>query len=178
MYLKNISKFLSLVLRHKPEAIGLTMDKNGWVNVDELIEKMNQSGKKVNLENIIEVVETNQKQRFNLDLPNNRIRANQGHSINVDVELSEKIPPKFLYHGTATKNKALISKEGLKKMNRQHVHLSVDHETAFKVGSRHGKPIILKVDCKRMANDGIKFYLSENNVWLTDGVGVEYIEFE
>ena len=109
MYLKNISKFLSLVLRHKPETIGLTMDKNGWVDVDELIEKMNESGKKVTFENIIEVVETNQKQRFKLDLENNRIRANQGHSINVDVELAETTPPQFLYHGTATKNKAIIS---------------------------------------------------------------------
>ncbi len=175
---KNLSKFLSLILRHQPEVLNLNMDKNGWVDLDELLEKLNASGKKVTLEKIQEVVATNQKQRFKIDEINNRIRANQGHSINVDVELEEKVPPPILYHGTAIKNLEIIRKEGLKKMNRQHVHLSQDYETAIKVGGRHGKPIILKIDCNQMIDDGFKFFLSENKVWLTDSVDVKYIEFE
>lgn len=175
---KNLSKFLSLVLRHKPEVLDLNMDKNGWVDLDELLEKLNASGKKVTLEKIQEVVATNQKQRFKIDEINNRIRANQGHSINVDVELEEKTPPPILYHGTAIKHIEIIRKEGLKKMSRQHVHLSQDYETAIKVGGRHGKPIILKIDCNKMIDYGFKFFLSENKVWLTDSVDVKYIEFE
>ena len=178
MQKKNLSKYLSLLLRHRPEVLNLNMDKNGWVNLDELIEKLNADGKNVTLEKIQEVVATNTKQRFKLDEVNNRIRANQGHSINVDVELVEKNPPQILYHGTAKKNIDIISKEGLKKMNRQHVHLSQDYDTAINVGGRHGKPIILKIDCKRMLEDGFKFYLSENKVWLTDVVDVKYIKFE
>jgi putative RNA 2'-phosphotransferase len=175
---KNISKFLSLVLRHKPEVLDLNMDQNGWVDLEELIEKMKANGKPVSRADIVEVVATNPKQRFKLDESNNRIRANQGHSIAVDVELLEKVPPRFLYHGTAVMNKAIISKEGLKKMNRQHVHLSEAYNTALEVGRRHGKPMILKIDCEQMIKDGFRFYLSENKVWLTDTVAVKYIEFE
>jgi len=178
MQKKNLSKYLSLLLRHQPEVLNLKMDKNGWVNLDELIEKLNADGKNITLEKIQEVVAINTKQRFKLDEVNNRIRANQGHSINVDVELEEKIPPPILYHGTAKKNIDIISKEGLKKMNRQHVHLSQDYDTAINVGGRHGKPIILKIDCKRMLEDGFKFYISENKVWLTDVVDMKYIKFE
>jgi putative RNA 2'-phosphotransferase len=175
---KNLSKFLSLVLRHKPEVIGLHMDSNGWVDLDELIQKMNSNGRPVQRVDIFEVVASNAKQRFKLDESNNRIRANQGHSLAVDVELQEKTPPRFLYHGTAIKNKAVISREGLKKMNRQHVHLSEAYTTAVEVGRRHGAPMILKIDCERMIRDGFRFYLSENKVWLTDVVAVKYIDFE
>lgn len=175
---QRVSKFLSLILRHKPETIGVSVDQNGWVDLDELIEKMTAHGHPIQRHQIEEVVATNTKQRFKLDQINNRIRANQGHSIPVDVELEEKRPPQILYHGTATRYLDAIRKTGLRKMSRQHVHLSQDYNTAVKVGSRHGKPVILKIDCEQMLQDGIKFYLSENKVWLTDTVAVKYIKFE
>jgi putative RNA 2'-phosphotransferase len=175
--IKNISKFLSLVLRHAPETIHLQLDKNGWANVDELIEKWNQSGKKLDFELLEEVVETNDKKRFAFNEDLTRIRANQGHSIDVELNLNELQPTDFLYHGTVEKFIDAIQREGLQKMSRQHVHLSKDKETAVKVGSRRGKPIILKVDAPKMFENGFKFYLSENKVWLTDFVPAEYIEF-
>lgn len=172
---KDVSRFLSLVLRHKPEVIHLNLDQNGWADVDELLEKMNTAGKEISFEELEEIVENNDKQRFKLDKKSNRIRANQGHSIGIDLGLEEKIPPEILYHGTASKNLEVIRKEGLKKMSRQHVHLSIDTETATKVGSRHGKPIILQIHCGQMVTDGFRFYLSENGVWLTDEVDQKYI---
>ncbi|MEZ4773291.1 MAG: RNA 2'-phosphotransferase [Bacteroidia bacterium] len=178
MKTKGVSRFLSLVLRHKPEVINLNLDQNGWADVDELLEKMKTGGKEITFEELKEIVETNDKQRFKLDIEQNRIRANQGHSVSVDLALEEQIPPEILYHGTATSNLEVIRKEGLKKMSRQHVHLSIDKETATKVGSRHGKPVILKINCGQMVKDGFRFYLSENMVWLTDEVDRKYIIFE
>ena len=175
---KDLSKFLSLLLRHQPERLNLTMDKNGWVQVDELLQNLKADGKNVSFEDLKKVVETNNKQRFKLDEEQGRIRANQGHSIQVDTELKETTPPDILYHGTATKNMEAIKKDGLKKMNRQHVHLSQDLETATKVGSRHGKPVILKVQCQAMLAVGHIFYLSENGVWLTDDIPVGFIAFQ
>lgn len=176
--IKNISKFLSLVLRHAPETIQLQLDKNGWANVDELIIKCHQFGKEFDFELLEEVVETNDKKRFAFNEDLTKIRANQGHSIDVDLNFKELQPIDFLYHGTVEKFIDLIKNEGIQKMSRQYVHLSKDKETAIKVGSRKGKPIILKIDAQKMFESGFKFYLSENNVWLTDEVPAKYIEFK
>ena len=175
---KQLSKFLSFVLRHKPETLGLKIDKNGWINIDELLEKMQAVGKAASLEEIELVVQTNDKQRFTIDTEKNRIRANQGHSIKVDLGLQERTPPAILYHGTAYKNVQDIRAKGLKKMKRQHVHLSKDVHIAKSVGSRHGVPTVLKIDCLGMLEDGHKFYLSKNNVWLTNDVPAKFITFE
>jgi len=172
---KHISKFMSLVLRHKPEDIGLQLDEHGWAKVDELISKMNTRGIPINFEIINEVVETNDKKRFAFNEDKTLIRASQGHSIEVELNLPEKVPPDTLYHGTATKYLDSILKSGLQKQNRRHVHLSATIETAKAVGSRHGKPVVLVINAKQMLVTGFKFYLSENKVWLTDVVPVEYI---
>lgn len=173
---KNISKFLSLVLRHSPETIALELDKNGWANVDELISKCNQFGKELDFDLLEEVLVTNDKKRFAFNEDLSKIRANQGHSIDVELDLNESQPTDFLYHGTVEKFIDSIKKDGLQKMSRQYVHLSKDIETATKVGSRRGKPIVLRINAPKMFENGCKFYLSENNVWLTDNVPVEYIE--
>lgn len=177
MNTKKTSKLLSYLLRHKPEAYQLDMDDQGWVDLDQLIHNINQRGGKINLELIKEVVASNDKQRFKLDLPNNRIRANQGHSKSVNLELAERVPPEFLYHGTSIDTVDKIRASGIKKMNRHLVHLSADEKTAKMVGSRHGKPAILKVQAQAMYEQQIKFYLSENGVWLTDYVATEFIIF-
>lgn len=175
--IKSTSKFLSLVLRHSPETIHLKLDENGWANVDELITKCNQHQKKLDLELLNIVVETNDKKRFAFNENKTKIRASQGHSIEVELNLKETLPLEFLYHGTIEASIDGIKEKGLQKMSRQHVHLSKDKETAIKVGSRRGKPIILKVEARRMQEEGFKFYLSENEVWLTDEVPAKYIEF-
>lgn len=174
---RHLSKFLSLVLRHKPEALNIQLDKNGWADLDDLLAKLQAQGKNATQSDIEELVRTNNKQRFKLDLDNRRIRANQGHSITVDLEMQAIAPPALLYHGTATKNIPSIQQTGLQKRNRQHVHLSADKATAINVGSRHGKPIILVIDAAQMHADGLHFYQSENGVWLTDAVAVQYIDF-
>lgn len=172
---KRISKFLSLLLRHKPETIGLHLDEQGWADIDELIAKANANGNPLSREIITDIVASNDKQRFILSEDENRIRANQGHSINVNLGLSPITPPDILWHGTATRFLEPILAEGLKKMNRQHVHLSADLETASKVGIRHGKLAMLRVDASGMHADGYSFYRSENGVWLTDHVPPTYI---
>lgn len=172
---KRISKYLSLVLRHNPEVIGLNLDENGWADVGELQEKCAKQNRAFTLEELDEVVETNDKKRFILNEDKTRIRANQGHSINVDLALKPQQPPEFLYHGTSEANLASIFEKGIEKRNRQHVHLSQDKETATKVGMRHGKPVILTIETGKMDKDGMVFYLSENNVWLTNFVDAEYI---
>lgn len=173
--LKHISKFMSLVLRHKPEEIGLQLDENGWAIVDELISKMNVNGIIVDHEILTRVVETNDKKRFAFNDDKTLIRASQGHSLDVELNLPEAVPPDILYHGTTEKYLENIFKEGLKSQSRQHVHLSVTEETAKSVGGRHGKPVILSINARAMHQAGFKFYLSENKVWLTDAVPVEYI---
>lgn len=176
---KSVSKFLSLVLRHSPETIGLKLDENGWADVEELIIKCNKKGSqsKMTAELLDYVVENNDKKRFAFNDDKTKIRASQGHSISVELNLAETEPSEYLYHGTVLKFLDNIKKEGLQKMSRQHVHLSKDKETAFKVGSRRGIPQILKIKSGEMFKDGFTFYLSENNVWLTDEVPVKYIEF-
>lgn len=172
----NISKILSLVLRHKPGKIGLTLDSEGWAGIDELIRCANQHGKQLTKETIAHVVANNDKKRFALSEDGKRIRASQGHSINIDLGLEELTPPRFLYHGTATRFLESIQAQGLKSSGRQHVHLSGDRETAVKVGQRHGKPVVLVIDSERMHEDGYKFYRSANNVWLTDTVPTVYFK--
>ncbi|MES2132150.1 MAG: RNA 2'-phosphotransferase [Bacteroidota bacterium] len=175
--LKHISKFLSLVLRHKPEEIGISMDSEGWVDVKELLEKCSAKKRYINLQLLQQIVNTNDKQRFTFNHDHTKIRANQGHTINIDLQLEQQEPPEILYHGTVEKFISAIKETGLQKMQRQHVHLSKDLETAVKVGSRRGKPVILKVHAAKMQETGHAFYLSQNGVWLCDHVPVEYIEF-
>lgn len=166
---------MSLVLRHKPETIGLHLDEQGWVAVDELIEKMNAKGADVDMAVIQQIVTTNDKKRFAFNEDKSRIRASQGHSIEVDLKLEPVTPPGILYHGTAVRFLQSILKDGLLKQNRQHVHLTAVKETAIAVGSRHGKPVVLEVNAAEMAKAGFEFYLSDNNVWLVEIVLPEYI---
>ncbi len=167
------SKFLSLVLRHKPETIGLRLDKNGWADVEELLAKARMS---LDFAMLAEVVETNDKKRFSFNAEKTKIRANQGHSINVDLKLEPLRPPDVLYHGTATRFWRSISEKGLIKGNRQYVHLSKDTDTAEKIGARHGKPLILKIESGRMFQNGHRFFLSENGVWMIAHVPVNYLK--
>lgn len=172
---RKLSKFLSLILRHRPEVIGIALDKEGWASTEELIAKLQEKDKEVDLATIQEVVRSCDKQRFKLSPDNRKIRANQGHSVAIELGLPAITPPLFLYHGTAIKNKASILKVGLNKRKRQHVHLSADKETAIKVGKRHGKPFVFVIDTGKMHKAGIPFYQAENGVWLTDHVAPEFI---
>lgn len=175
--LTKISKFLSLLLRHSPETAGIEIEYHGgWTNTDTLIQKINQTGKyHINMQILEEIVRTDEKQRYSFNADKTKIRANQGHSIPVDLDLKEQIPPELLYHGTAERFLPSIAEKGLLSMSRNHVHLSKDEATALKVGTRHGKPYILKVKSGEMYRNGIKFYLSENGVWLTEYVSPEYL---
>ncbi|MEM1325775.1 MAG: RNA 2'-phosphotransferase [Bacteroidota bacterium] len=173
--IKRTSKFLSLILRHRPEVIGIELDENGWANIDELIQKMNAKDANVNLDILHTVVATNNKKRFTFNDDQTKIRASQGHSIGVDLDLTPQTPPTILYHGTAQQFVDNIQQQGLKKMNRQHVHLSADLATASQVGQRHGKLFIFEVAAAQMEQDGFTFYLSENGVWLTEAVPARYL---
>ena len=177
MNLQNTSKFISLILRHKPEIIGITLDEQGWANVDELIAGISKTHE-INREILEEIVRTDNKQRYSFNEDKTLIRANQGHSIPVDVELEEVEPPKYLYHGTGEKFRKAIDAEGLKPKSRLYVHLSEDIETATKVGSRHGKPVVYRVYAGRMYENGFRFYRSVNGVWLTKDVPTKYIKRE
>jgi len=172
---KRISKFLSMILRHKPETIGLTLDKQGWADVDTLLEKARKRGKHISRDLLNQVVETNDKKRFAFSEDGKSIRASQGHSIEIDLAYEESIPPDILYHGTYQPVIDAIFKDGLKKMQRHHVHLSVETKTAEKVGSRHGKVVILSVDTKAMHEEGHLFYVSANGVWLTEVVPPKFL---
>lgn len=171
------SKFLSLVLRHRPETIGLVLDPNGWANVDELIQLANQHGTRLTRTLVERIVAESDKKRFSLSPDGSRIRANQGHSVDVDLGLAPATPPDVLYHGTASRFLDSIRSTGLNSGNRQHVHLSLDVPTAVKVGDRHGRPAILIIRAGAMAAAGRTFYLSANGVWLTEQVPVEFITF-
>lgn len=174
--LDKLSVFISLVLRHKPDAAGINLDEHGWANVQNLIDGIKETGRKIDMGILEEIVATDNKQRYTFNQDKTLIRANQGHSIPVDVELKEQEPPKFLYHGTAARFLDAILNDGLKPMSRLYVHLSEDIETALKVGKRHGNPVVLKIYSGDMHKDGYKFYLSENGVWLTKKVDVKYLE--
>lgn len=173
----NKSKFLSLVLRHKPDTIGIVLDRNGWVSVEELLAKSADYGVRFSRTELEEIVETNDKKRFAFSEDKTRIRANQGHSVAVELELEAAEPPEQLFHGTVERFLGSIRTDGLKKMNRHHVHLSKDKETAEKVGDRRGEAVILTINSGDMFKDGYPFYQSENGVWLTDAVPVKYINF-
>ncbi len=172
-----ISKFLSYVLRHKPEAIGLTLDAWGWADIDILLQKAREAGKFKTLDRslIQKVVATNDKKRFVISQDGQRIRASQGHSIDVNLQLAPAEPPVFLYHGTATRFLDDILQKGLKRQQRHHVHLSQDIETAIRVGQRYGKPVILTVKAQLMYEQGFVFFLSDNGVWLTAHVPAAYL---
>lgn len=171
----HISKFLSFVLRHKPESIGLSLDRQGWASVDELIAKSKTHGNIFSREVLIQAVERDEKRRFSLSEDRQRIRAAQGHSVSVELGLVPQIPPDILYHGTATRFVESILAEGLKPQSRQQVHLSIDLLTALKVGKRHGKPIVFEVNTARMLEQGFKFFLADNGVWLTDCVPSSFL---
>jgi len=171
----HISKFLSLVLRHQPETIGIQIDQNGWVDIDDLIDKANNYGIKFDRSTLNHIVETNSKKRFVYNDTFDKIRANQGHSIEVDLGYTNQQPPEILFHGTSEKSVVSILATGLDKRSRQHTHLSADFETAKKVGQRHGKPFVFKVLARQMYDDNFAFYISNNGVWLTDNVPIEYL---
>jgi putative RNA 2'-phosphotransferase len=172
------SKFLSLVLRHQPEVVGMQLDDEGWLDINQLISNANERGKALSLELLHEVVATSDKKRFALSDDGLRIRANQGHSLaNVDLKLDEAKPPQTLYHGTVAAFLEIIRATGLQKRSRNHVHLSSDVATATKVGSRRGKPTILQIDAAAMHQQGHLFYLSANGVWLVDAVPPQYLTF-
>ncbi len=171
-----ISKFLSLILRHQPEAVGLSLEDNGWISVEKLIKACADYGNSFTFAELREVVETNDKKRFAFNENETKIRASQGHSLQVDIGFEEKVPPEILYHGTAERNVEAILESGLKKMNRHHVHLSAETETARSVGIRYGKPVIFKVDTIAMTAENFKFYISENDVWLVSEVPPKFLE--
>ncbi len=170
-----ISRFLSMVLRHKPHAIDLELDKHGWAEVDKLLQKLKQNGKAINREILDYVVETNNKKRFAYNEDGTKIRASQGHSIKVDLAYKPQVPPAVLYHGTASRYVNSIYKQGLIKGSRHMVHLSADKETAKNVGQRHGVPVLFEIPAQQMQEDGHKFYLSDNGVWLVEHVPVQYL---
>lgn len=173
--LVTVSKFLSKHLRHEPEKLGLELVPGGWVDVDALLDACARRGFVVTPQELQAVVAQNDKQRFAFDDSGLRIRANQGHSVEVDLQLEPAAPPDVLYHGTVAKFLAAILETGLQKMARHHVHLSPDVETARKVGMRRGKPVVLSIDACRMAGAGFEFFLSANGVWLVDRVPPEYL---
>ena len=174
---QSLSRFLSYVLRHNPDAIGLTLDRQGWAKVDELLERARAAGVPLDRATLRRVVAENDKQRFALSPDGERIRARQGHSIPVDLGLPPAQPPEFLYHGTARPNLPSIRRQGLLRGKRHHVHLSPDEATALQVGRRHGEPVVLRIRAGKMHRDGYRFYLTENRVWLTEHVPPRYIDF-
>lgn len=174
----SISRFLSLVLRHKPETIDIRLDENGWVSIETLLTAMNKHGKSLDRQTLETVVRENDKQRFFIDFETDRIRASQGHSVKVDLQLEALRPPNVLYHGTPNHFVASILTEGLKPKARHHVHLSADRNTAVKVGERRGSAVILEIDAAAMAEAGHQFYRSANGVWLVDRVPATYLKCE
>lgn len=173
-----VSKFLSLVLRHRPQTIGLTLDEHGWADVGELLRKASAAGRTISRETLEEVVATNDKRRFAFSEDGGRIRASQGHSLEVDLQLEPVEPPETLYHGTARRNLESIRRRGLERRGRTHVHLSADRETALRVGRRHGQAIVLLVDSKAMSAAGHAFFRSQNGVWLASSVPPEFLNAE
>ncbi len=175
IHLTRLSRYISFVLRHHPEEIGASVDQHGWMSVDELMAGFRKKGRYLNIDLLNKIVAEDEKQRYHFNDDHSMIRAAQGHSIAVDVEMTEKQPPALLYHGTSLKNYEMIQKTGIKKMKRLYVHLSKDVVTAKKVGSRHGQPVVLVIDSKKMYEDGCRFYLSANEIWLCDDIDCRYI---
>ncbi len=175
---KQISKFLSLILRHDPGKIGLALDDQGWADVQIVLAKLQKQFSGLDLNLLQEIVSSNDKQRFAFNEDHTKIRANQGHSVPINLNYTPKQPPELLYHGTVDKFIEAIKEKGLLKMSRHHVHLSEELDTASAVGARRGKPIILTVRAGEMYSDGIQFFQSDNQVWLTDHVPAKYLEFK
>lgn len=169
------SKFMSYVLRHNPDKYGMDMDKQGWVSAQQMLQVLILEGHPTTLEKLKQLVSTNNKKRFEFSDDMLRIRASQGHSVKVDLGYKPQVPPDTLYHGTAERFEGSIAREGLKKQNRHHVHLSDNRDTAIAVGKRHGKPVLCLVNAKRMHEDGFSFTKSTNGVWLVDRVPTNYI---
>lgn len=169
-----LGRFLSLVLRHDPGAAGISLDEHGWADVEELLAGVNRTGRRIDKTVLERIVRENNKQRYAFNEDHTKIRANQGHSVRVDVELKPTQPPRYLYHGTASRFLPQIQREGIRSMSRQYVHLSGDWDTALAVGKRHGSPVVLTVDARAMAEDGVVFYRSENGVWLCEEVAPRY----
>ena len=172
---RSASKFMSFVLRHHPDVIGLELDKNGWADTHALIEGMKQAKRSVTLEDLKDIVSSCDKQRFKFSDDYTKIRANHGHSVSVDVEMKQLKPPQVLYHGTTTRYLASIKSDGLLAKSRLHVHLSTDQDTAINVGQRHGKPVLLTIDAAKMHEDGFVFLQSVNGIWLTKHVPAMYL---
>lgn len=172
----HISKFLSLVLRHQPETIGIQLDQNGWVGVKELIDKAVQHGIEMDQSKLDYIVGNNSKKRFAYNSSRDQIRASQGHSVSIELGYQSQMPPDVLYHGTGEKSMSSILATGIEKRSRQHVHLSKEIETAIQVGQRHGKPVVFEVLASKMHNDNFTFFISDNGVWLTDYVPVKYLQ--
>ncbi len=171
------SKFLSLILRHEPERVGLALDSAGWVDVNELLRAVNQHGTTLTFEQLKRIVDTSDKKRFAFSEDGQRIRASQGHSVEIDLQYEPLVPPEFLYHGTATRFLESIREQGLQRMERHHVHLSAEKVTSLQVGGRHGKPVSLLIRAGDMHRAGHVFYRSANGVWLVDSVPPQFIEF-
>lgn len=170
------SKFLALILRHSPWSVGITLDANGWANIDELLTGLNKSGHHIDQMHLEDIVDNDDKNRYEINFDGTKIRARQGHSLEVDLNLSPVEPPEELYHGTAEDRVHSIMVKGISRQSRQYVHLSPNAITAQKVGSRHGIPKVLTVHAGKMHKDGFVFYLSTNGVWLTDNVPPEYVK--
>jgi putative RNA 2'-phosphotransferase len=173
-----ISKFLSLILRHEPARVGLKLESAGWVGVTELLEAVNRNGVSLTLDQLTHVVVMNDKKRFAFSEDSQRIRASQGHSVEVDLQYERQTPPELLYHGTPERFQESIRATGLRKGQRHHVHLSPDPQTATKVGQRRGRPVVLTIRSGEMHCQGHVFYRSANGVWLVDHVPVQFIEFK
>lgn len=171
------SKFLSLVLRHKPEEIGIKLDREGWVDIETLLRHLKKASRAITRTELDTLVATSDKKRFTISEDGRRIRAAQGHSVKVDLGLAPQVPPTELYHGTASASLDDIFAQGLVPGRRQQVHLSPDPETARLVGRRHGKPVVLRVETAQMHEDGHLFYRADNGVWLTDNVPARYLGF-
>ena len=174
--LVQISKMIAKTLRHKPESLGLKLEGGGWIGVDTLLAAFAQKGYSLSRGELEEVVEKNDKRRFAFDDSGERIRASQGHSVQVDLGLEPLEPPETLFHGTVEASLGSILESGLQRMKRHHVHLSADTETAYRVGSRHGKAVILSVGSGAMSEAGFLFYRSDNGVWLTDAVPAQFLK--
>ncbi|MBM6930831.1 RNA 2'-phosphotransferase [[Clostridium] spiroforme] len=173
--LTKLSRYVSFVLRHHPEEIDATVDEQGWMKVDELVHGMQLKGKYINQAILEHIVLTDEKQRYHYNEDHTKIRAAQGHSISVYIDMEIKVPPRYLYHGTSKQNYEKIKETKIKKMNRLYVHLSKDVKTAFQVGKRHGIPVVLVLDTEAMLQDGYQFYVATNGVWLCDDVDCCYI---
>ncbi|MFD3941603.1 RNA 2'-phosphotransferase [Streptomyces sp. NPDC058579] len=170
-----VSKYLSKHLRHQPERIGLVLDPNGWTEIDALLHAAREHGFPITRAELDHVVAANDKKRFAID--GTRIRASQGHTVQVDLDLPPAQPPAYLYHGTVAASLDAIRAQGLRPMARHHVHLSPDRETATRVGARRGRPVVLSVDAGAMHRAGHVFHVSANGVWLTDAVPPEFLRF-